>query len=755
MSSHSFSAAFAAALLSASLAAPVLAQTVGTRIPVGANPRAIAVNPVTNKVYVANANVDTVTIINANTGGVSSVPVGDQPAWIGINTETNRIYVSALSGANTTILNGDTDIAITTAFNGGAGPVAVDPLTDTTYVIRTGGPGEVSVIEGTSYTLSFATRSTLPLGIAVNPLNSRVFVAHGTTGDVTANDLTTPQSLPPLLCPDGAGGFRPQPAPPPAPTSPCIDVAGAPVAVAVNPVTNRIYAISNNATGQISVINGTNHTFTSLSPPGVGTARTIAVNPVTNTAYAVFSNAVVVVDGANAMTVIPHGSGGGGPVAVGVNVLTNMIYVPSADGTLLTINGQTGATSSVAITLGANGVAVNPLTNMVYVLDSGGGVTPVTGATGTATATGITTTINPLPGNTGPQSGTITVNASSSMTPAPLNTVRRVYYRFGVTGPWTAVEGTGPYPVSYSNLAPGSHTLQVFATNGLDSPSINTDLANVPVVGNIASYSFTVSAAIASDPARLANIAARMRVQTGDNVLIGGFVIVGSTSKTVVVRARGPSMAALGVPDTLADPQLQLFSGQTQIGFNNNWQDASNSAQLTTSGFAPSHSLESAILVNLAPGAYTAIVSGVGGTTGVGLVEVFEVDTPTTPFVNIATRGQVLTGADVMIGGFIIQGDGPQTVVVRARGPSMAALGVPGTLANPLLQLFTGQTQIAVNDSWQDAANAGSILASGFAPSHSAEAAILITLQPGAYTAIVSGVGNTTGVAIVEVFNAN
>lgn len=119
---------------------------------------------------------------------------------------------------------------------------------------------------------------------------------------------------------------------------------------------------------------------------------------------------------------------------------------------------------------------------------------------------------------------------------------------------------------------------------------------------------------------------------------------------------------------------------------------------------------------------------------------------------NISTRGQVLTGGDVMIAGFIIQGDSPQTVVVRARGPSLIPLGVPNALANPLLQLFAGQTQIASNDDWQSAANAAQVTASGFAPSNPLEAAILITLNPGAYTAIVSGVGGGTGVGIVEVF---
>jgi hypothetical protein len=122
------------------------------------------------------------------------------------------------------------------------------------------------------------------------------------------------------------------------------------------------------------------------------------------------------------------------------------------------------------------------------------------------------------------------------------------------------------------------------------------------------------------------------------------------------------------------------------------------------------------------------------------------------PLANISTRGQVLTGNDVMIGGFVIQGDTPQTVVVRARGPSLAPFGISNFLANPVLQLFSGQTQIALNDNWQQAANAADIQARGFAPTNAFESAILVTLTPGAYTAIVTGAGGTTGVGIVEVF---
>ncbi|MBK7660302.1 MAG: hypothetical protein IPJ28_14740 [Betaproteobacteria bacterium] len=256
----------------------------------------------------------------------------------------------------------------------------------------------------------------------------------------------------------------------------------------------------------------------------------------------------------------------------------------------------------------------------------------------------------------------------------------------------------------------------------------------------------------APSPGRVVNLSTRMAVLTGNDVMIGGFIVGGTQPKRVVIRARGPSLAAAGVPNVLANPLLQLFAGPTPIAANDDWRVAANAADVQASGFAPSNDREGAILATLAPGAYTAIVSGVAGTTGVGLVEVFEVDLPASPLVNIATRGRVLTGNDVMIAGFVIQGDLPQKVVIRARGPSLAAQGVPGVLANPLLQVLSGATPVAVNDDWGLAANAAALQASGFAPADPREAAVLATLEPGAYTAIVTGAGSTTGVGIVEVF---
>ncbi len=254
---------------------------------------------------------------------------------------------------------------------------------------------------------------------------------------------------------------------------------------------------------------------------------------------------------------------------------------------------------------------------------------------------------------------------------------------------------------------------------------------------------------------RLLNIATRGKVETVDNVMIAGFIIQGSSPKKVLIRARGPSLAAapFNVPGTLSDPFLTLYSGATPIDSNDDFALHANAAQIPAD-WIPANAKEAAIVTTLNPGAYTAIVNGVGATSGVAIVEVFEIDQPGTPLINIATRGPVYTGDNVMIAGLIIQGDAPKTVLITARGPSMAGPphNVPGTLANPTLTLYSGQTVIGTNDNWIDAANAAQIQTAIGAPSNTLESAILVTLQPGAYTAIVSGAGGGTGLAIVEVF---
>ena len=308
--------------------------------------------------------------------------------------------------------------------------------------------------------------------------------------------------------------------------------------------------------------------------------------------------------------------------------------------------------------------------------------------------------------------------------------------------------------VVFTSLTPAvcavvGNTLTVI-TNGMC-----TVAANQPGGGSFGAapqVTDTAQAVPGSDVPRLMNISTRGLVQTGDNVMIGGFIIEGNAPKNVVIRARGPSLAALGVPGVLANPILQLFSGQTQIDSNDNWQAHPNAAQVISSTFAPTNPNEAAIFTTIGPGAFTAIVTGAGGGTGIAIVEVFEVDGPDRQLINISTRGFVSTGDNVMIGGFIIGGTTNQTVLVRARGPSLTALGVPGALANPTLEIYSGQTLVASNDNWQTNFNASAIQATGNAPTDANESAVLASLPPGPYTAIVRGVGNNSGVGIVEVF---
>jgi hypothetical protein len=262
-------------------------------------------------------------------------------------------------------------------------------------------------------------------------------------------------------------------------------------------------------------------------------------------------------------------------------------------------------------------------------------------------------------------------------------------------------------------------------------------------------------------PPRLGNISTRADALTGEDSLIGGFVIGGGSNKQVAVVATGPSLAAFGITNPLADPALIVTrsSDGMPVGTSDNWQAGGGATQLQASGFAPPDPLEAGLLLDLPPGAYTATIFGSGGTgTGVAVIGVYEVDDPTIPLINISTRGRVGTGDDVMIGGFVVQGTGPQTVAIVGTGPSLTAYGVTAPLANPAIHLVRASDQaiIASNDDWQtDPQGSQQLLAAGFAPSDPLEAGLYVTLPPGAYTAILSGSGGATGVGVIGVYRVN
>jgi hypothetical protein len=253
------------------------------------------------------------------------------------------------------------------------------------------------------------------------------------------------------------------------------------------------------------------------------------------------------------------------------------------------------------------------------------------------------------------------------------------------------------------------------------------------------------------------NLSTRLRVQTGDNVGIGGFIITGSAPKHVLLRTIGPSLAGSGVPDALADPVLELHGpGVFATIMNDNWRQAQET-EIQATGIAPTNDLESAIDATLAPGAYTAIVRGNGNSSGVALVEVYDLNQGVdSKLANLSTRAFVNTGDNIVIAGFMLGGGtGADRIVVRGIGPSLTATGIPNALVNPTLELRdnNGVLLIANNDWQDDPLQASEITAAGLAPTNELESGIAATLPPGLYTALLAGVNNGSGIGLVEVYD--
>ena len=351
-------------------------------------------------------------------------------------------------------------------------------------------------------------------------------------------------------------------------------------------------------------------------------------------------------------------------------------------------------------------------------------------------------------------------------------------------------------PASQTVAPGGAFTLSV-GVAGPGTLSYQWDLNGAPIAGatgaaytvasatatNAGSYTVAVTSAsgsVKSSPAvvtvaaanpaaaRLINISTRAQVGTGGSILIPGFVIGGSGTETLLIRADGPSLTAFGVPGALAAPSLVLTAQATGVTLatNTGWGTNSNPAQIASvavqvGAFAlESGSADCAVIVTLQPGAYTVQVSGVGNTTGVALAEVYEVaNTGTARLVNIATRAQVGTGGNIIIAGFVVSGSGSEELLVRGDGPSLTPFGVAGVLAEPSLSLLgSSQNLVASNTGWgtsvspsQIAGVAEAVGAFSFAAG-SADSAVVVSLPAGAYTAQVSGVNSATGVALVEVY---
>ena len=300
----------------------------------------------------------------------------------------------------------------------------------------------------------------------------------------------------------------------------------------------------------------------------------------------------------------------------------------------------------------------------------------------------------------------------------------------------------------------GNLSFNVSLPVSLTSSRIITATA-IDAVGNTSEFSTGIGLT-----AQALNISTRMSVQTGNNVLIAGFIVTGVDQKTIAVRGIGPSLAQF-FSGTLTDPTLELHTGNVTLATNDNWQDDSAQAtQLSNKGLALSDPKESGIVATLpAQASYTAILAGKNNETGIGLVELYDLDqAANSQLANISTRGFVQTGNNVMIGGFILGGNAGNTrVAVRGIGPSLAQFGLNPVLADPTLELHDGNgTTLVADDNWQDdSAQATQLSANGLALSDPKEAGIFASLPPGQFTAILAGKNGGIGIGLVEIYNVH
>ena len=248
------------------------------------------------------------------------------------------------------------------------------------------------------------------------------------------------------------------------------------------------------------------------------------------------------------------------------------------------------------------------------------------------------------------------------------------------------------------------------------------------------------------------------------NTLIVGFAVSGSGGRSLLVRGVGPTLESFNVSGALGDPRITMFAGSTQMAANDDWGQAPNASTIASTGITvgafplPAGSRDSAWLNTLAAGGYSVHVVGAGGATGVALMETYDAGGGSTArLANVSARSAVGTGAGILIAGFVVNG-GPCTILVRGVGPSLTQFNVPGALVDPQLQIFRDAQMVSENNDWGTASNSAALVSTAQAvgafalPNASRDAALLITLTPGAYTAQVSGVNGTTGVALVEVY---
>jgi YVTN family beta-propeller protein len=451
-----------------------------TTVAAGTNPAFVAVNPVTNKAYVANGD-GTVTVIDGMTDmPTATVTAGTGPISVAVNPVTNKIYVANNGSNDVTVIDGATNATANVSAGSGPNSIAVNSVTNKIYVANKNcislpcGPGTVTVIDGATNATANVSAGTNPVSVAVNPVTNKVYVANNGSNNVTVIDGATNATA-------------------------NVSAGTNPVSVAVNSVTNKIY-VASSGSNDVTVIDGATNMPTATVAVGTG-PNSIAVNPVTNKIYVTNSSfsvgAVTVIDGATNTTTTVANELGPGTQAVAVNPVTNKVYAATVNANVMVIDGATNTTTTVATGSASFSVAVNPVTNKIYVPKQGGNIVTVM-TEQQVQAIRLTTTISTLPNNqTTSPTPSFTFTASNTFSPtAPA--VDAVYFQLDTwQGAWTPANpaGTpGSFTATLPTLSPGIHILYAYSTDAQDASSIQTGGdgfgQSSPLIGNIAAYLF-------------------------------------------------------------------------------------------------------------------------------------------------------------------------------------------------------------------------------------------------------------------------
>ena len=734
-----------------------VAQTLAATVTAAPLPVAVVVNPVTNKIYVASLIANgQVTVIDGDTNSTTAVAVGALPYAMDVNTVTNRIYVANSGSNNVTVIDGATNATTTIPVGLNPSAVAVNSTTNKIYVVNASLDGTISVIDGATNTVTgniFAGFEPIA-SVAVDPANDTLFAIAGSNNLYTVNTPT-------VYVINGASGAITE-----------AEQGQNPMGLFMNPVSGQLCVENNGGNAHvISFVNSSDSEVLDATTEAGGIA--VALDTVTDKAYFADDDSVQVLDGKTlAVTLLPIAVDPLGDVvllqSIAVDPVANVIYAAaySKQGFLVAIDGVTGAYTTVPVGSLPTFVAVNPVTHKVYVLnnDATGTVSIINGIS-PASAPTIAAQPQSQTMNAG---STVAFNVVANARPSPA-------YQWTFNG----------VPLSDGGGISGS-TDAYLVLGGADAVRAGSYACVVTnASGSTTSATANLAIVSTSSPGRIINLSTRASVSlsssVGQGILFTGFVISGTGSKSLIVRGIGPTLADFGVSGVIEDPTLALYDSATPANLiarvaawqtppslpaTAPWLGAVSPTDASTADFAqvgafalPLGSADTAVKISLPAGADTAQVSSAGGNSGVVLAELYDDDpgNPAAQLINISSRALNEAGSGTLIAGFEISGSSAETVLIRASGPALAALGVSSTsLATPLQLYDSGGNLIISNQKWggepQIAAVAARVGAFPWTDPNSYDSALLITLPPGRYTAEVDPNGFGNGEALVEVY---